>query len=164
MVTRQDRVNPIEKRCEDLKLLQCLINPSLRHEKHRSFLFIRLDLLKRTDPVESVRNTDYILFSRSNLLKRKDLCFSCLSLGLIRHRRILRSSHLSSQVIDTSQMTNKFLENTWWFILEKDWTRRDSSSVTLLRTERLWETNVTRLTNHRKQSSERGLSEFLYWF
>jgi hypothetical protein len=40
-----------------------------------------------------------VLFSRSNLLKRKDLCFSCLRLGLIRHRRSLRSSHLSSQVL-----------------------------------------------------------------
>ncbi len=39
-----------------------------------------------------------VLFSRSDLLKRKDLCFSCLRLGLIRHRRSLRSSHLSSQV------------------------------------------------------------------
>jgi hypothetical protein len=39
-----------------------------------------------------------VLFSRSNLPKRKDLCFSCLKLGLIRHRRSLRSSHLSSQV------------------------------------------------------------------
>ncbi len=28
-----------------------------------------------------------VLFSRSALLKRKDLCFSCLRLGLIRHRR-----------------------------------------------------------------------------
>jgi hypothetical protein len=28
-----------------------------------------------------------VLFSRSTLLKRKDLCFSCLRLGLIRHRR-----------------------------------------------------------------------------
>jgi hypothetical protein len=28
-----------------------------------------------------------VLFDRSNLLKRKDLCFSCLRLGLIRHRR-----------------------------------------------------------------------------
>ena len=35
-----------------------------------------------------------VLFTRSNLLKRKDLCFSCLRLGLIRHRRSLRSSHL----------------------------------------------------------------------
>ncbi len=35
-----------------------------------------------------------VLFSRSDLLKRKDLCFSCLRLGLIRHRRGLRSSHL----------------------------------------------------------------------
>ena len=41
-----------------------------------------------------------VLFTRSNLLKRKDLCFSCLRIGLIRHRRSLRSSHLSSQVID----------------------------------------------------------------
>jgi hypothetical protein len=37
-----------------------------------------------------------VLFSRSNLLKRKDLCFSCRRLGLIRHRRSLRSSHLFS--------------------------------------------------------------------
>jgi hypothetical protein len=37
-----------------------------------------------------------VLFSRSTLLKRKDLCFSCLRLGLIRHRRSLRSSHLFS--------------------------------------------------------------------
>jgi hypothetical protein len=29
------------RRCEDLKLLRCLIRPSLRHEKHRSFLFSR---------------------------------------------------------------------------------------------------------------------------
>jgi len=41
-------------------------------------------------------STGSVLFSRSNLLKRKDLCFSCLRL---RHRRILRSSHLSSQVL-----------------------------------------------------------------
>ena len=38
-----------------------------------------------------------VLFSRSNLLKRKDLCFSCLRLGLIRHRRSKRSSHLFSK-------------------------------------------------------------------
>ncbi len=43
-----------------------------------------------------------VLFSRSNLLKRKDLCFSYLSLGLARHRRSLRSSHLSSQVCHDS--------------------------------------------------------------
>ncbi len=43
-----------------------------------------------------------VLFSRSNLLKRKDLCFSWLRLGLIRHRRSLRSSHLSSQVCHDS--------------------------------------------------------------
>ena len=56
------------------------------------------------------RNADYImystfltaspgsvLFSRSTLLKRKDLCFSWLRLGLIRHRRSNRASHLSSQ-------------------------------------------------------------------
>ncbi len=43
-----------------------------------------------------------VLFSRCNLLKRKDLCFSSLRLGLIRHRRSLRSSHLSSQVCHDS--------------------------------------------------------------
>ena len=35
---------------------------------------------------------------QSNLLKRKGLCFSCLRLGLIRHRRSLRSSHLFTSV------------------------------------------------------------------
>jgi hypothetical protein len=62
VVTRQNRVNPLEKRFEDLKFLRCLIRPSLRHEKDRSFLFSRLDLLKRTDPDEAVRNTDYIMY------------------------------------------------------------------------------------------------------
>jgi hypothetical protein len=38
----------------------------------------------------------------SNLLKRNDLCFSYLRLGLTRHRRSLRSSHLSSQVCHDS--------------------------------------------------------------
>jgi hypothetical protein len=37
-----------------------------------------------------------VLFSRSTLLKRKDLHFSCLRLGRIRHRGSLRSSHLFS--------------------------------------------------------------------
>jgi hypothetical protein len=37
-----------------------------------------------------------VFFNRSNLLKRKDLCFSCLRLGLIRNRRSLRSLHLFS--------------------------------------------------------------------
>jgi hypothetical protein len=44
-----------------------------------------------------------VLFSRSNLLKRKDLCFSYLRVGLIRNRRSLRSSHLSSQVCESNQ-------------------------------------------------------------
>ncbi len=39
--------------------LRCLTRPSLRHEKHRSFLFRRLDLLNRTDPGEEVRNAGY---------------------------------------------------------------------------------------------------------
>ncbi len=60
MVTRQNRGSPLEKRCEDLKLLRCLIRPSLRHEKQRSFLFSRLDLLNRTDPGEEVRNVAVI--------------------------------------------------------------------------------------------------------
>jgi hypothetical protein len=67
----------------------------------------------RTGSRMTPRNADYsmydstfltvspgsVLFSRSTLLKRKDLCFSCLRIGLIRHRRNLRSSHLSSQVV-----------------------------------------------------------------
>jgi hypothetical protein len=52
----------LEKRCEDLKLLRCLIMPSLRHaEKQRSFVFSRLDLLNRTDPGEEVRNVEYMM-------------------------------------------------------------------------------------------------------
>ena len=51
----------LRKRCEELKLLRCLISPSLRHEKYRSFLFSRVDLLNRTDPDEAVRNVEYIL-------------------------------------------------------------------------------------------------------
>jgi len=38
-----------------------LIRPSLRHEKQRSFLFSRVDLLNRTDPDEAVRNVEYML-------------------------------------------------------------------------------------------------------
>ncbi len=37
-----------------------------------------------------------VLFIRSNLLKRKDLHFSYLRVGLVRYRRNLRSSHLFS--------------------------------------------------------------------
>ena len=51
----------LEKRCEDFKLLRCLIRPSLGHEKQRSFLFSRLDLLNRTDTGEAVRNVEYML-------------------------------------------------------------------------------------------------------
>ncbi len=38
------------------------ISPSLTHEKRRSFLFSRLDLLNRTDPDETVRNVEYMLY------------------------------------------------------------------------------------------------------
>ena len=57
----EKRGKSLEKRCEDLKLLRCLIRASLRHEKQRSFLFSRLDLLNRTDPGEAVRNVEYML-------------------------------------------------------------------------------------------------------
>ncbi len=57
----EKRGKSLEKRCEDLKLLRCLVRLSLRHEKQRSFLFGRLDLLNRTDPGEAVRNVDYML-------------------------------------------------------------------------------------------------------
>jgi hypothetical protein len=39
-MTRKSRANSLEKRCEDLKLLRCLIRPSLRHEKHIECLLI----------------------------------------------------------------------------------------------------------------------------
>ena len=53
-----------------------------------------------------------VLFSRSNLLKREDLWFSCLRLVLIRHRRNLRSSHLFSS--DCHDFSCHSLEN-WYF-------------------------------------------------
>ena len=37
------------------------MRPSLRHEKHRFFLFSRLDLVNRTDPDEAVRNVEYMM-------------------------------------------------------------------------------------------------------
>ena len=37
------------------------IEASLRHEKHRSFLFSRFDLLNRTDPGEEIRKVEYML-------------------------------------------------------------------------------------------------------
>ena len=43
-----------------------------------------------------ISSSGSVLFDRSNLLKRKDLCFSCLRLVLLRHRSSLRSTHLSS--------------------------------------------------------------------
>ncbi len=60
-VTRENRGNYFEKRCENLKLLRCLIRSNLKHEKHRSFLFIRVDLLNRTDRGEAVTNVEYML-------------------------------------------------------------------------------------------------------
>ena len=94
VMTRQNRGRHLRKGVRIFKLLRCLIRPSLRHKKHRSFLFNRVDLLNRTDLGEAVRNADYsmystfltaspgsVLFGRSNLLKRKDLCFSCLRLA-----------------------------------------------------------------------------------
>ena len=60
-MTRENRGYHFEKRCGDLHLLRCLLRPSLRHEKHRSFLFSRIDLLNRTDPGEAVRDVEYML-------------------------------------------------------------------------------------------------------
>ena len=50
----------------------CHIRPILRHEKHRSFLFSRLDLLHRTDPGEAVRNGEELLAFRSMVLVCSD--------------------------------------------------------------------------------------------
>jgi hypothetical protein len=81
----------------------------------RSFTTTGTSTLAPADRETTTRIADYsmystfltassgsVLFSRSNLLKRKDLCFSCLRIGLIRHRRSIRSSHLSSQVLHDS--------------------------------------------------------------
>ncbi len=53
--------------------LRCLTRPSLRHEKHRSFLFRRLDLLNRTDPGEEVRNAGYN-FMRHTVICTRGSC------------------------------------------------------------------------------------------
>ncbi len=60
-VTRCESCQTWEERCEDLKFLRCLLRPSLSYEKHRSFLFSRLELLNRTDPDEVVRNVEYMM-------------------------------------------------------------------------------------------------------
>ena len=57
----ENRGKSLEKRCEDLKLLRCLMRPSLRYEKQRCFLFSRIDLINRTDPDEVVRNVEYMM-------------------------------------------------------------------------------------------------------
>ena len=52
----------LRKRCEAFCFYDALEGlPSLRHEKQRSFLFSRADLLNRTDPDETVRNVEYML-------------------------------------------------------------------------------------------------------
>ena len=60
-LTRENRAKTLRKGVRGSELLRCLIRPSLRHEKHRSFLFSRVDLLNRTDPDETVRNVEYML-------------------------------------------------------------------------------------------------------
>jgi hypothetical protein len=70
----------LRKRCEDLKLLRSsLVRPSLRHEKKRSFLFSRLDLLKRTDPGEAVRNVEYAISVSITIIMDWDLWKSIAS-------------------------------------------------------------------------------------
>jgi hypothetical protein len=53
-----------------------------------------------------------VLFSRSTLLKRKDLCFSCLRLGLIRHRRS-KKPHTFSQ--STRHDFSGDTSRSWYF-------------------------------------------------
>ncbi len=80
VMTNENRGTTWEERCEDLKLLRCLIRPSLRHEKHRSFPFSRLDLLNRTDPGEAVRNVEYMLsslYSHAKSAKQKGWIQEC---------------------------------------------------------------------------------------
>ena len=54
-----------------------------------------------------------VLFSRSTLIKRKDLCFSCLRLGLIRHRRSSDPHNLSQSILARFSRV-KYLES-WYF-------------------------------------------------
>jgi hypothetical protein len=51
-----------------------------------------------------------ILFSRSALLKRKDLCFSCLRLGLIRHRRNKKPHAFFSKSFLNSEISQKIVQ------------------------------------------------------
>jgi hypothetical protein len=61
-----------------------------------------------------------VLFSRSNLLKRKDLCFSCLRLGLVGHRRSLRSSHLFSSGLTRFRRVTTRIKLFNFFELSRD--------------------------------------------
>jgi hypothetical protein len=62
LLPRENRGKSLRRKViKALLLLRCLIRPSLRHEKQRSFLFSRVDLLNRTDPGEVVRNVEYML-------------------------------------------------------------------------------------------------------
>jgi len=60
-LTRENRAKILWDKVWGSELLRCLIRPSLRYEKHRSFLFRRVDLLNRPDPGEAVRNVEYML-------------------------------------------------------------------------------------------------------
>ncbi len=86
-MTRVKWWQALEKRCEDLKLLRCLMRPSLRSEDQKKKIQ-RLLCLHQTRP----RSFDTPRQTQSGLL-------SHLRLGLIRHRGSFRSSHLSSQVL-----------------------------------------------------------------
>ncbi len=76
--------------------MQLLIKDDAKLSQRRAMTLV-IELEQRIERVDQV--------------ERKDLCFSCLRLGLIKHRRSLRSSHLSSQVFhDLHRVT---LENAW---------------------------------------------------
>jgi hypothetical protein len=92
--------------CDDLKFLRCLIRSSLRHEKHRSFLFSRLDLLNRTNPGEVVRNVEYMLYSAIFFSSRSEVCLLTIKKkisGTLLQRRACKSYSAVGRKTDNSQ-------------------------------------------------------------
>jgi hypothetical protein len=93
-----------------------------------------------------------VLFSRSTLLKRKDLCFSCLRLGLIRHRRSLRSSHLSSQVVHDFFVD---LLRLFQFFLSVCFSCSNESNQKAIR-DRSWKVEISRNKTKNDSSTKRA--------
>jgi hypothetical protein len=98
----ENRGKHLRKGVRILRLLRRLTRPILWHEKLRSFLFSRLDLLNRTDPGEADRNVCEQALSLSLRFKPADsssctlMCWSGRRTWRERRRAAWRSLHFRS--------------------------------------------------------------------